>query len=197
MATEGTPQQLSAQFDAWLALTAAAGTGADTGAAAGGDGTLLRLPMRTGSMHPALPRGCTLLIAPLPGGAATATAAGAATTAARDAARARAARPGQVSVFARDGRLTAHRVLRRARRDGRPWVLEMGDANPGAAWRPLDEVVGIVVGAESAGGVPLPAPASRSRAWRLLLRLARARIRGLARRGGQRDENGDTPTEAP
>ena len=187
MATEGTPQQLTAQFDAWLALTSAEGLGA----AAGGDGTLLRLPMRTGSMHPALPRGCTLLIAPLPGGAA-------ATTAARDAARAKAARPGQVIVFARDGRLTAHRVLRRARRDGRPWVLEMGDANPGAAWRPLDEVVGIVVGAESAAGVPLPAPASRSRAWRLLLRLARARIRGLARRSGQRDDgDDDTPTEAP
>lgn len=172
MTTEATSTDLAAQFDAWLALTA--------GAAAGGPGAAVRLPMLTGSMHPALPRGCTLLIAPLGPGAA----------ADRDA----AVKPGAVVVFARDGRLVAHRVLRRARRDGLPWVLEMGDANPAGAWRPLDEAVGVVLGAETPGGVPLPEPGSRARARRLLLRHWKTRAGDLLRR---RANDRPTDTETP
>ena len=173
MASEATSGQLAEQFDAWLALTAPRPDGDRSARPA-----VVRLPMRTGSMHPALPRGCTLLIAPVAGAPA----------------RAAAAQPGAVVVFARDGRLTAHRVLRRARRDGGPSVLEMGDANPAAEWRPLAEVVGLVLGAESADGSPLPPPSSRRRAWRLRLRLAKARLRGLVRRGRPNDRTGP---EAP
>lgn len=175
MATEGTPGQLEERLDAWLALTAG-----DAGQPADGGPRLLRLPMLTGSMHPTLPRGCTLLIAPLargpaPGGRGAPSA-------------------GDVVVFARDGRLVAHRVLRRTRRGGRTWLLEMGDANRRGAWRPVDEAVGLVVGAEAADGAPLPPPVSRARARRLLLRHWIAVLRGLA----APDMNDEpTPTGAP
>jgi hypothetical protein len=162
MATDGTSGQLEERFDAWLALAAGGG-----GQPADGGPRLLRLPMLTGSMHPALPRGCTLLIQPLPRG----TPAGV---------RGTTVAPGAVVVFARDGRLVAHRVLRCARRVGREWLLEMGDANRRGAWRPGDEAVGLVVGAEAADGTPLPPPASRARARRLLLRHWIAVLRGLA-----------------
>ncbi|MBK8165025.1 MAG: S24/S26 family peptidase [bacterium] len=175
MATEGTSGHLEEQFDAWLAL--AAGGAAP---AAVGSPRLLRLPMLTGSMHPALPRGCTLLIAPLARGPA-AGGRGAPST-------------GDVVVFARDGRLVAHRVLRRAQRGGRTWLLEMGDANRRGAWRPVDEAVGLVVGAEAADGAPLRPPVSRARARRLLVRHWVAVLRGLAA-PNVNDE--PTPTGAP
>lgn len=175
MATDRTSGQFEERLDAWLALTAG-----DAGRRVDGGPRLLRLPMLTGSMHPALPRGCTLLIAPLargpaPGGRGAPSA-------------------GDVAVFARDGRLVAHRVLRRARRGGRTWLLEMGDANRRGAWRPGDEAVGLVVGAEAADGAPLPPPASRAQAWRLLLRHGAAILRGVA----APDANDEpTPTGAP
>jgi hypothetical protein len=149
--TEG-PDVLAAQFDAWLALTGQA-------RAAGGN---VRLPMLSGSMYPALPRGCTLVIEPLANG-------GTATS-------------GQVAVLARDGRLVAHRVLLRmgAR------VLEMGDANRRATWRPAAEIVGRVVGALAVDGTALPDPGSRRRAWRNLLRHWRGALLGVA---GDEDAN--------
>jgi len=185
MVTEATSGQLAAQFDAWLALTApAAARGrserSDGCPAEADSGAVVRLPMLTGSMHPVLPRGCTLLIAPFRHGAAT----GADRPASRDAVVA----TGAVVVFARDGRLVAHRVLRRGRRDGQPWVLEMGDANRRGAWRPLGEAVGVVVGAEAADGARLPSPDSRARARRLLLRHWKATAGDLLRR----DVTGET-----
>lgn len=155
--------QMEARFDAWLAL-------AGGGAAGGGVGAgPLRLPMLSGSMHPALPRGCTLLIEPR--------------AASRDGG-APSPQPGDVVVFARDGRLVAHRVLKRARRGGAPWLLEMGDANRRGDWRPLAEAVGVVVGAETADGSPLPPPASRARARRLLLRHWAGVVLGIAAPAG-------------
>lgn len=152
--------ELAARFDAWLALSG--------GAAAAGE---LRLPMLSGSMHPALPRGCTLVIAPLGNDGAGALQAG------------------DVAVFARDGRLVAHRVLRRAQRDGRPCLLEMGDANRRGEWRPLAEAVGVVTGAEAADGSPLPPPASRARARRLLLRHWAGVVLGVIPAAQDRDGN--------
>ena len=149
--TEG-PDVLAAQFDAWLALTGQA-------RAAGGN---VRLPMLSGSMHPALPRGCTLVIEPLAGG-------GAATS-------------GQVAVLARDGRLVAHRVLLRVGTR----VLEMGDANRRGVWRPASDIVGRVVGAAATDGSALPAPNSRWRALRSLLRHGRGALLGIA---GDQDAN--------
>ena len=134
----GRTARLAAQFDAWLAVT---------GQVALPPGATVRLPMLTGSMHPALPRGCTLVIEPRPAGDP-------------------AVGPGEVAVFAGEGRLVAHRVLRRAGAR----VLEMGDANRRGAWRPAGDIVGRVVGAEAPDGRPLPAPASRGRIWRGLLR---------------------------
>lgn len=135
---------LAAQFDAWLALTG------QSPAPAG----LVRLPMLTGSMHPAAPRGSILEIDPRdPQGFA----------------------PGEVVVLALDGRLMAHRALLRLRWRGQVRLLEMGDANPRGAWRPAALVVGRVVGVVSPAGAPLPAPTSRTRALRGLLR----HLRGL------------------
>lgn len=145
----------AAQFDAWLVLTGQAPAPAG----------LVRLPMLSGSMSPALPRGCTLGIDPRdPHGFA----------------------PGDVVVMALDGRLVAHRALLRLRWRGQAGLLEMGDANPRGAWRAAQVVVGRVVQATTAAGTPLPAPASRARALRGLLR----HVRGLLLRA-------DTPGESP
>jgi hypothetical protein len=136
--------KLAAQFDAWLVLTG------QSPAPAG----LVHLPMLSGSMSPALPRGSTLEIDPRdPHGFA----------------------PGEVVVLALDGRLVAHRVLLRVRWRGQVRLLEMGDANPRGDWRPAHLVVGRVVRATTSEGVPLPAPTSRGRARRGLLR----HLRGL------------------
>lgn len=152
---------LAAQFDAWLALT---------GQAAAGPGATVRLPMLTGSMHPALPRGCTLLIAPL------------------GSEPARRLVRGDVAVFARGGRLVAHRVLLESVRDGVPSLLEMGDANRRGAWRPAADAVGLVIGAEDARGHALPSPASRRQALRNLLHHAAAIVLGI---GAQSDDPRD------
>lgn len=164
--------RMTERFDAWLAL-------AGGGAAATGP---LRLPMLSGSMHPALPRGCTLVIEPLakpPGhGDGNGDEPG--------------PRPGDVAVFARDGRLVAHRVLRRARRGGATWLLEMGDANRRGDWRPQAEAVGLVVGAEAADGTPLPPPASRALARRLLLRHWAGLVLGIAPQADDAAGPGDT-----
>jgi hypothetical protein len=134
----------AAQFDAWLQLTG------QSPAPAG----LVQLPMLSGSMSPALPRGCTLEIDPRdPHGFA----------------------PGEVVVLALDDRLVAHRVLLRVRWRGQVRLLEMGDANPRGAWRSAEQVVGRVVRAVTSEGAPLPAPTSRGRARRGLLR----HLRGL------------------
>lgn len=135
----------AAQLDAWLALT---GHGPVPGA-------LVRLPMLSGSMAPALPCGCELVIDPL--GAAR-------------------ARVGDVVVLALDDRLVAHRVLRWRRRDGQRWLLEHGDANTDGAWQPADRVVGLVVGATDKDGADLPPPFSRRRALRGLWRHLRSRF---------------------
>lgn len=136
----------AAQLDAWLAL---AGHGPAPGA-------LVRLPMLSGSMAPALPCGCELVIDPL--GAAR-------------------ARMGDVVVLALDDRLVAHRVLGWRLRGGQRWLLEHGDANGRGAWQPADRVVGLVVGATDQGGADLPPPHSRRRALRGLWRHLRARFR--------------------
>lgn len=148
---------LAAQFDAWLALT---------GQVDAGPGATVRLPMLTGSMHPALPRGCTLLIAPL------------------GSEPARRLVRGDVAVFARSGRLVAHRVLLGAMRGGAPSLLEMGDANRRGTWRPAADAVGLVIGAEDARGHALPSPASRRQALRNLFRHAAAIVLGI----GAQDE---------
>jgi hypothetical protein len=135
----------------------------------------LHLPMLSGSMWPALPVGCVLEIAPADGSRV---------------------RPGDVVVLARDGRLVAHRVLLRADwfRGGR--LLEMGDANRRARWRPVTDVVGRVRAARAADGTPLPDPFSRRHALRGLLR----HLRGWL--GGETDDDplspadGDAPHDA-
>lgn len=143
---------LAAQFDAWLALTGQAPT-AGRGA--------VTLPMLSGSMHPSLPRGCTLRIEPAVAGDGAAT-----------------VRTGDVVVLARDGRLVAHRLLARARWRGRDYVLEMGDANRRGEWRPAREVVGRIAGAATAEGAPLACPTSRTRALKGLLRHLRGLLSG-------------------
>ncbi len=137
----------AAQLDAWPALS---GHGPVPGA-------LVRLPMLSGSMAPALPCGCELAIDPL--GASR-------------------ARVGDVVVLRLDDRLVAHRVLAWRRRDGRRWLLEHGDANPRGAWQPVDRVVGLVVGARATDGLELPPPHSRRRALRGLWRHLRAALAG-------------------
>lgn len=143
---------LAAQFDAWLVLTGQARPA--------GSGTVT-LPMLSGSMHPSLPRGCTLRIAPTGAGAGTAV-----------------PRMGDVIVLARDGRLVAHRLLARVRWRGRGRVLEMGDANRRGDWRPEAEVVGRVLDALAADGTVLACPASRDRALRGMLRHLRGLLTG-------------------
>lgn len=138
--------RLNAHFDAWLTLT---------GRVPAAAGDTVRLPMLSGSMHPSLPRGCTLRIAPT----------------------ARAA-TGDVVVLARDGRLVAHRVLLRARWRGRTHILEMGDVNRRGNWRPETDVVGRVLDAVAADGAQLACPASRRRAALGLLRHLRGVLLG-------------------
>ena len=156
---------LAAQFDAWLVLTGRSPAPAGP----------VRLPMLSGSMSPALPRGCLLEIDPRdPHGFA----------------------PGDVVVMAVDGRLVAHRALLRLRWRGQPTLLEMGDANPRGAWRPAGLVVGRVVGAVTAEGTPLPAPTSRARARRGLLRYMRGLLLPAATSGespppGERPKDDD------
>lgn len=135
----------AAQLDAWLALSGHAPV----------PGALVRLPMLTGSMAPALPCGCELVIDPL--GAAR-------------------ARVGDVVVLALDDRLVAHRVLAWRLRGGQRWVLEHGDANARGAWQPADRLVGLVVGATDRDGAELPPPHSRQRALRGLWRHLRTRF---------------------
>lgn len=137
----------AAQLDAWLALTGQAPV----------PGALVRLPMLSGSMAPALPCGCELVIDPL-GGAR--------------------ARVGDVVVLRVDDHLVAHRVLGWRLRGGRRWLLEHGDANARGAWQPCERVVGLVIGATTASGGELPPPRSRRRALRGLLRHIKARITG-------------------
>jgi len=157
-AAAGDVARRAAQLDAWLALTG-------RGPVPGG---LVRLPMLSGSMAPALPCGCELVIDPL-GGAR--------------------ARVGDVVVLALDDRLVAHRVLGRRRRRGRRWLLEHGDANLGGAWQPADRVVGLVVGATTAGGADLPGPRSRRLALRGLARHLWARLTAAPA-----ETNGTTPS---
>jgi hypothetical protein len=134
----------AAQLDAWLALT---GRGPVPGA-------LVRLPMLSGSMAPALPCGCELVIDPL---------------------GAPRAKVGDVVVLALDDRLVAHRVLGWRTRGEKRWLLEHGDANGRGEWQPIDRVVGLVVGATQPDGSDLPCPRSRRRALRGLWRHLRAR----------------------
>lgn len=115
---------------------------------------LVQLPMLSGSMSPALPCGSTLEI---------------------DLRDPHGFAPGEVVVLALDGRLVAHRVLLRVRWRRQVRLLEMGDANPRGDWRPAHLVVGRVVRVTTSEGVPLPAPTSRGRARRGLLR----HLRGL------------------
>lgn len=130
----------------------------------------LRLPMLSGSMSPALPVGCVLEIVPADGAGA---------------------RTGDVVVLERAGRLVAHRVLLRAGRGRRGWVLEMGDANRRAHWRPAREVVGRVQGARAADGAALPDPRSRGRALRGLLRHLRGWLAGTRDNGNDGTADGD------
>ena len=144
-AAAGDVARRAAQLDAWLALTG-------RGPVPGG---LVRLPMLSGSMAPALPCGCELVIDPL-GGAR--------------------ARVGDVVVLALDERLVAHRVLGWRLRRGQRWLLEHGDANGRGAWQPAAHVVGLVVGATMPDGTELPPPRSRRRALRGLWRHLRSRL---------------------
>lgn len=160
----GRTARLAAQFDAWLAVT---------GQVALPPGATVRLPMLTGSMHPALPRGCTLVIEPRPAGDP-------------------AVGPGEVAVFAGEGRLVAHRVLRRAGAR----VLEMGDANRRACWRPVTDVVGRVRAARTADGAPLPDPRSRRRALKGLLRHLRGWLSGASDDDPDSTPNGAEPHDA-
>lgn len=135
----------------------------------------LHLPVLSGSMWPALPVGCVLEIAPADGSRV---------------------RPGDVVVLARDGRLVAHRVLLRAGwfRGGR--LLEMGDANRRARWRPATDVVGRVRAARAADGTPLPDPRSRRRALRGLLRHLRSWLGGVTDDDPFSPADGDAPHDA-
>ncbi len=140
----------AAQLDAWLALT---GQGPVPGA-------LVRLPMLSGSMAPALPCGCDLVIDPL---------------------GAPRARVGDVVVLALDDRLVAHRVLGWRVRGGQRWLLEHGDANGRGAWQPADRIKGLVVGATQPDGRELPPPYSRRRALGGLWRHLRAHLAPASR----------------
>lgn len=135
----------------------------------------LRLPMLSGSMSPALPVGCVLEIAPADASPVT---------------------PGEVVVLARDGRLVAHRVLLRAGRGRGGWVLEMGDANRRACWRPVTDVVGRVRAARTADGAPLPDPRSRRRALKGLLRHLRGWLSGASDDDPDSTPNGAEPHDA-
>lgn len=83
----------------------------------------VRLPLLSGSMSPALLPGDILTVRP---------------------ARGRDVRVGDVTVFLRDGRATAHRILFALRLGARALLLEMGDANRFPSTLSQNAVLGVV-----------------------------------------------------
>jgi len=141
------------RFDAWLALSR---PGADFA------GTV-SLPMLTGSMAPAVPRGARLQIA---------------------SARRHPFGVGDVVVFERQGRLVAHRLLFALGFGPGTLYLEKGDWNATGGLIRRRDVRGVVVGwlpADDAAGTPVAVPGSRRAAAISFLRSFQALWRG--RRG--------------
>ena len=92
--------------------------------------------------------------------------------------------PGDVVLFARDGRFFIHRVLRRLELDSNPQLLTRGDAMPDAdAPVSAEELLGKIVGIATQPGRELPVPrCSRVRRWVGLALAYSARLRSLALR---------------
>lgn len=120
----------------------------------GPGGRPVQLPLLTGSMVPTLYPGDCLEVVPCSG---------------------TQVHNGDVAVFLRDGRLTAHRVLFVWGWGGR-WLVEKGDLNPDGSVIPASWVVGRVRGF-ARGGRFFPYPRTLDAAtwrqrWNWLLRLA-------------------------
>jgi len=58
---------------------------------------------------------------------------------------------GDVVLFRQDGVFVTHRVIKLSKLNGRPMILQKGDASNHASWIPLDDVVGKVVTIEKEG----------------------------------------------
>jgi signal peptidase I len=58
---------------------------------------------------------------------------------------------GDVVLFRQDGVFVTHRVLRLSKQNGRPMILQKGDASNHASWVPIDDVVGKVFTIEKRG----------------------------------------------
>ena len=90
----------------------------------------VRLPLLTGSMAPAIMPGDMLIVKPLHG---------------------QRAHVGDVAVFIKDGKVTAHRVIFVLRLGNRAFMLEMGDANRHASSLEQNAILGIVDSIERDG----------------------------------------------
>ncbi|MBE0565419.1 MAG: hypothetical protein IH621_05650 [Krumholzibacteria bacterium] len=129
--------------------------------APGGDfpGTV-SLPLLTGSMAPAIPVGARLLIA---------------------SAQRRSFGPGDVVVFARDGKLIAHRLLFALGTGSGTLYLEKGDWNPRGGLIRRRDVRGVVTGWYAPGGdgrSAVAVPRSRRAAALSVLRALKTLLRG-------------------
>lgn len=134
-------------------------------------GGRVRLLLQGRSMTPTLPSDCEIEAAPLAGPAPL----------------------GALVIFVADGRLVAHRLVRRA---GDRWVTQ-GDGRP-LPDAPLtaDQIIGVVAAAYRDGRRCWPGPGERwlARFWR-----ARHHARRLLRRlrGARRKPEDDAPDEDP
>lgn len=137
-----------------------------TGQAAAPDGPV-ELPMLTGSMAPAIPVGARLRI--------------------RAGAPAEV-RAGDVLVFRVGERLVAHRAVLVLGSGPRQVVLEKGDANTGANWRPLEAVCGRVCGFTAPDGTDGDDPAAPALASASLRRYLMDWCRGRTRRASPAKE---------
>jgi len=117
---------------------------------------LVMLPLLTGSMAPAILPGDILCISPI---------------------GSRMVHTGDIAVFLKDGRLTAHRIIFAFRLCGQGLMLEMGDANRSATLLNPQSVLGTVVALHRGSAhISLAGAAARlqgrrlayTRLWRLL-----------------------------
>ncbi len=104
---------------------------------------LVKLPLLTGSMAPAILPGDLLSIRPI---------------------GERKVHTGDVAVFYKHGKLTAHRIIFAFRLFSRALLLEKGDANRGAGLLDQRTILGTVVAIERGGlRLPLDATADQGR----------------------------------
>jgi signal peptidase I len=99
--------------------------------------------------------------------------------------------PGDVVLFAREGRFFIHRVLQKMELDSHPQLLTRGDAMPDADAPVLaEELLGKIVSIETLRGRQLSVPrCSRARRWMGLALAYSARMRSLALRWHGRGTN--------